>query len=218
MIEIATGETLGTFDSEADVALCHVFEKLARDQVEVLCDASPMSPYASRTCAGGGTAGSSRCAADPPPTAINPRRTRPARTGEEPSMTACIPEDPAYCSCPLTVTDGEPTQIRILIEDLAFAIPTALVALSLADRFAACDRLNRALASTAIPGPRSPCAACAQAPPGRPAAPCTDARLTSPPSFPLGPRPNLDVPYPFASRIASAPPKQSVPSGPSSHR
>ena len=29
---------------------------------------------------------------------------------------------------------------------------------------------------------------------------------------------NLDVPCPFASRIASAPPKQSVPSGPSSHR
>ena len=45
MIEIATGRELGTFDSEADVALCLVFEKLGRDQVEVLCDASPMSTF-----------------------------------------------------------------------------------------------------------------------------------------------------------------------------
>ena len=45
VIEIATGRELGTFDSEADVTLCLVFEKLARDQVEVLCDASPMSSY-----------------------------------------------------------------------------------------------------------------------------------------------------------------------------
>ena len=49
VIEIATGEMLGTFDSEADVALCLVFEKLARDQVEVLCDASPMSSYTAWT-------------------------------------------------------------------------------------------------------------------------------------------------------------------------
>ena len=49
VIEIATGEALGTFDSEADVALCLAFAKLDRDQVEVLCDASPMSSYASWT-------------------------------------------------------------------------------------------------------------------------------------------------------------------------
>ena len=49
VIEIATGRELGTFDSEADVALCLVFEKLRRDQVKVLCDASPMSSYASWT-------------------------------------------------------------------------------------------------------------------------------------------------------------------------
>ena len=49
VIEIATGRELGTFDSEADIALCLVFEKLARDQVEVLSDASPMSFYASWT-------------------------------------------------------------------------------------------------------------------------------------------------------------------------
>ena len=49
VIEIATGEALGTFDSEADVALCLAFAKLGRDQVEVLYDASPMSSYASWT-------------------------------------------------------------------------------------------------------------------------------------------------------------------------
>ena len=43
VIEIATGEELGTYDSQADVALCLAFAKLSRDEVEVLCDASPMS-------------------------------------------------------------------------------------------------------------------------------------------------------------------------------
>ena len=45
VIEIATGEDLGTYDSEADVALCLAFAKLSRDQVEVLRDASPMSTF-----------------------------------------------------------------------------------------------------------------------------------------------------------------------------
>ena len=49
VIEIATGEELGTFDSEADVALCLAFAKLGRDQVEVLHDASPMSSLTSWT-------------------------------------------------------------------------------------------------------------------------------------------------------------------------
>ena len=60
-------------------------------------------------------------------------------------MTACIPDDPAYCFCPVAEADDEPPQIRILIEGLAFAIPTALVALNQADGFVVCDRLNRAL-------------------------------------------------------------------------
>ena len=60
-------------------------------------------------------------------------------------MTACIPDDPAYCFCPVAEADDEPPQIRILVEGLAFAIPTALVALNQADGFAVCDRLNRAL-------------------------------------------------------------------------
>ncbi len=58
-------------------------------------------------------------------------------------MTACIPDDPAYCFCPVAEADDEPPQIRILIEGLAFAIPTA--ALNQADGFVVCDRLNRAL-------------------------------------------------------------------------
>ena len=60
-------------------------------------------------------------------------------------MTACIPDQPTYCFCPVSDTDGEPPQIRVLIEGLGFAVPTALVALSQADGLAVCDRLNRAL-------------------------------------------------------------------------
>ena len=43
MIELATGREHGPFDSEADVSLCLAFAKLARDQVEVLSDISPMA-------------------------------------------------------------------------------------------------------------------------------------------------------------------------------
>ena len=60
-------------------------------------------------------------------------------------MTACIPDDPIYCFCPVSDADGEPPQIRILVEGLPFAVPTALVALSQADGLAVCDRMNRAL-------------------------------------------------------------------------
>ena len=45
VIELETGRELGTFDSEADVALCLALEKLRRDQVEVVSDASPMSSF-----------------------------------------------------------------------------------------------------------------------------------------------------------------------------
>ena len=43
MIEIATGREHGPYDSEADVALCLAFAKLARDEVEVIADVSPMA-------------------------------------------------------------------------------------------------------------------------------------------------------------------------------
>ena len=45
VIELETGREIGTFDSEADVAFCLAFEKLSRDQVEVVSDASPMSSF-----------------------------------------------------------------------------------------------------------------------------------------------------------------------------
>ena len=45
VIEVATGEELGTYDSEADVALCLAFAKLSHDQVEVVADISPMATY-----------------------------------------------------------------------------------------------------------------------------------------------------------------------------
>ena len=43
VIELATGEDYGTYDSEAEVAMCLAFAKLSRDQVEVLSDISPMA-------------------------------------------------------------------------------------------------------------------------------------------------------------------------------
>ena len=79
-------------------------------------------------------------------------------------MPACLPDDPTYCFCPISDDEGEPPQIRILVEGLAFAIPTALVALDRADGFAVCDSLNGRSAWIAPAGPRSPRAACAPAP------------------------------------------------------
>ena len=43
VIELETGRELGTYDSEADITLCLAFEKLRRDQVEVVVDASALS-------------------------------------------------------------------------------------------------------------------------------------------------------------------------------
>ncbi len=60
-------------------------------------------------------------------------------------MSTCLPDDPVYCFYPAVNGDGEPPQIRILVEGLAFAIPTALVCLTADDGFMLCDRLNRAL-------------------------------------------------------------------------
>ena len=60
-------------------------------------------------------------------------------------MTACIPDEPTYCFAPITDTDGEPPQIRIIVEGLPFAVPTALVCLTAEDGFALADKLNRRL-------------------------------------------------------------------------
>ena len=53
-----------------------------------------------------------------------------------------MPDDPTYCFCPVAEADGEPPQIRILVEGFAFAIPTALVALDRADGLAVCDSVS----------------------------------------------------------------------------
>ena len=60
-------------------------------------------------------------------------------------MTACIPDAPIYCFAPLTDAEGEPPQIRLLVEGLGFAVPTALVCLTAEDGLRVADRLNRAL-------------------------------------------------------------------------
>lgn len=60
-------------------------------------------------------------------------------------MTACLPDDPAYCFYPAIDEDGEPPQTRILVEGLAFANPTTLVRLTADGGLMLCDRLNRAL-------------------------------------------------------------------------
>ena len=43
VVEIATGEDHGTFDSEAEVAACLALAKLSLDQVEILADTSPLT-------------------------------------------------------------------------------------------------------------------------------------------------------------------------------
>ena len=60
-------------------------------------------------------------------------------------MPASLPDNPRYCFCPFSDGDDEPPQLRILVEGLSFAIPTALVALTAADGLLLADRLNRAL-------------------------------------------------------------------------
>ena len=43
VIELATGEDYGTYDSDAEVAACLAFDKLSWEQVEVISDISPMA-------------------------------------------------------------------------------------------------------------------------------------------------------------------------------
>ena len=43
VVELATGEDHGTWDSWEEVALCLAFAKLSREEVEVVTDASPMT-------------------------------------------------------------------------------------------------------------------------------------------------------------------------------
>ena len=47
VIEIATGEDHGTWDSWDEVLMCLAFARLSREQVEVISDASPMMTFTS---------------------------------------------------------------------------------------------------------------------------------------------------------------------------
>ena len=47
VVELATGEEHGPWDSWEEVAMCLAFEKLSREEVEVIEDASPMARYTS---------------------------------------------------------------------------------------------------------------------------------------------------------------------------
>ncbi len=47
VIEIATGEDHGTWDSWDEVLMCLAFARLSREQVEVISDASPMATFTS---------------------------------------------------------------------------------------------------------------------------------------------------------------------------
>ena len=61
-------------------------------------------------------------------------------------MTAqTLPDNPNYCFVPTYDVEADVQQIRLVIEGLSGHIPTALVALDLADAQVICDKLNRRL-------------------------------------------------------------------------
>ena len=72
-------------------------------------------------------------------------------------MTAqTLPDDSNYCFVPAYDIEDEVQQIRNVIEGMSGYVPTALVALSVADAEEICDKLNRRLgldrdAWTALP-------------------------------------------------------------------
>ena len=56
-----------------------------------------------------------------------------------------LPEEPVFAFAPSYDLPDQPQQIRIVFENMEGYIPTALVALTLADAERLCDRLNRRL-------------------------------------------------------------------------
>ena len=56
-----------------------------------------------------------------------------------------LPEEPVFAFTPAYELPDEPQQIRIVFENMTGYIPTALVALTLADAERLCDKLNRRL-------------------------------------------------------------------------
>lgn len=61
------------------------------------------------------------------------------------SPTSSLPENPVYAFCPAYAPPDRPQQIRIVFEDIPGYVPTALVALTLADAERLCTRLNARL-------------------------------------------------------------------------
>ena len=61
-------------------------------------------------------------------------------------MTArTLPDNPSYCFVPACDVEDEVQQIRIVFEDMAGYIPTALVVLTVDDAERLCDKLNARL-------------------------------------------------------------------------
>ena len=56
-----------------------------------------------------------------------------------------LPDDPVYAFTPAYELSDEPQQIRIVFDGMDGYIPTALVALTLADAERLCDKLNSRL-------------------------------------------------------------------------
>lgn len=61
------------------------------------------------------------------------------------SPTSTLPENPVYAFCPEYAPPDGPQQIRIVFEHVAGYVPTALVALTLADAERLCTKLNARL-------------------------------------------------------------------------
>ena len=59
--------------------------------------------------------------------------------------TSTLPDNPLYAFCPEYGPPDRPQQIRIVFEDVPGYVPTALVALSLADAERLCGQLNARL-------------------------------------------------------------------------
>ena len=56
-----------------------------------------------------------------------------------------LPDEPVFAFTPAYELPDQPQQIRIVFEGMDGYIPTAIVALTLADAERLCDRLNRRL-------------------------------------------------------------------------
>ena len=61
------------------------------------------------------------------------------------SPTSNLPENPMFAFCPEYAPPDRPQQIRIVFENIPGYVPTALVALTLADAERLCTRLNARL-------------------------------------------------------------------------